>query len=143
MKSLLDVSVLLSLLDRNHYHHAAVMGWWDQNDDPWASCPITQNGYLRIVTQPRYPNTISVNEAIGKLTKAVSARGHQFLPDDISLLDETLVVHQDIGGPGQMTDVYLLALSVAHDARFVTLDTRVSHVAVRHATGASVHVISP
>ena len=143
MASLLDVNVLLSLLDRNHDHHAAVMGWWEQNDAPWASCPITQNGYLRIVTQPRYPNTISVNEAIEKLTQAVSTPAHQFLPDDISLLDKALVVHQDIGGPKQMTDIYLLALSVAHGARFVTLDTGVSHVAVRHATNASVHLISP
>ena len=143
MTSLLDVNVLLSLLDSNHDHHAAVMEWWSQNDDPWASCPITQNGYLRIVTQSTYPNTISVNAAIGKLTQAVSTRNHHFLPDDISLLDKTLFVHQNIGGPKQMTDVYLLALSVAHGARFVTLDKGVSSVTVRQATDASVHLISP
>ena len=143
MTSLLDVSVLISLLDANHEHHAAVMGWWNQNEDRWASCPITQNGYLRIVTQQAYANTISVNEAIQKLTQAISTTAHEFLSDDISLLDKQLVAHQHIQGPKQMTDIYLLALSVKHGARFVTLDTHVPHVAVPQATSTSVHVISP
>ena len=143
MKSLLDVSVLISLLDANHQHHAAIKAWWDKNNEPWASCPITQNGYLRIVTQEKYPNTISIAEAIRTLSQAVSTPGHEFLPDDISLLNQQLVVHQHIQGHKQLTDIYLLALSVSHDARFVTLDTSASHVAVRRATKASVHVIKP
>ena len=143
MTSLLDVSVLISLLDANHEHHTAVMGWWKQNEAPWASCPITQNAYLRIVTQPKYANTISVNEAIHKLTQAVSTTTHVFLSDDISLLDQQHVAHERIQGPTQMTDIYLLALSVAHGARFVTLDTGVSHVAVPQATDPSLHVIRP
>ena len=141
MTSLLDVSVLISLLDANHEHHGAAMGWWNENEDSWASCPITQNGYLRIVTQQRYPNTISVNEAIQKLTQAVSTPAHRFLSDDISLLDKRLVAHQHIQGPKQMTDIYLVALSVSNGARFVTLDKSVSHVAVTQASHASVHVI--
>ena len=143
MTSLLDVSVLISLLDANHEHHAAVMGWWAQNKDPWASCPITQNGYLRIVTQQRYANTIGVNEAIQKLTQAVSTSDHVFVPDDISLLDKQHVAHQHVQGPKQMTDVYLLALSVCHGAQFVTLDTSISHVVAQQATKASVIVINP
>ena len=143
MTSLLDVGVLISLLDANHEYHMAVMGWWKQNEAPWASCPITQNGYLRIVTQPKYANTISVNEAVQKLTKAVSTTTHVFLSDDISLLDKQRVAHEHIQGPMQITDIYLLALSVAHGARFVTLDTGISHVAALQATNASVHVIKP
>ncbi len=143
MTSLLDVGVLISLLDANHEHHTAVMGWWSQNEAPWASCPITQNGYLRIVTQPKYANAISVHEAIHKLTQAVSTTAHVFLSDDISLLNKQHVAHQHIQGSLQMTDIYLLALSVAHGARFVTLDTGISHGAVPQATDASVHVIKP
>ena len=71
MTSLLHVNVLVSLLDANHEHHAATKGWFAQNNDPWASCPITQNGYLRIVTLQSYSNTISVKEAIKKLSQAV------------------------------------------------------------------------
>ena len=143
MTSLLDVGVLISLLDANHEHHAAVRRWWYQNEDPWASCPITQNGYLRIVTQEGYPNTVSINEAIGKLTQATSTPKHEFLSDNVSLLNKNLIAHAHIQGPKQLTDVYLLALSVFHGARFVTLDTGVPRVAVPQATNASVHLIRP
>ena len=143
MTSLLDVNVLISLLDINHEHHAAVRNWWNHNREPWASCPITQNGYLRIVTGPKYSNTISVSQAIKKLTEVISTSNHQFLPDEISLLDNQHVAHHDIKGYRQITDIYLLALSVHHDARFVTLDRRVSQVAAQRATNNSLHVINP
>ena len=143
MTSLLDVNVLISLLDANHAHHQAVMGWFGQNNGRWASCPITQNGYLRVVTQQSYPNTISITAAIRTLTQAVSTPNHEFLSDDISLLDPQLVAHKHIQGPKQFPDIYLLALSVSHGARFVTLDTGVPRVAVPRATNASMHVITP
>ena len=143
MTSLLDVNVLVSLLDANHEHHAATKGWFTQNNGPWASCPITQNGYLRIVTLQSYSNTISVKEAIKKLSQAVSTPKHKFLYDNISLLEQQHFAHKHIQGPKQLTDIYLLALSVFHGARFVTLDKGVSPDAVPQATHASVHVIRP
>ena len=143
MTSLLDVNVLLSLLDANHVHHAASMGWWRQNSDPWASCPITQNGYLRIVTAANYPNRLSIGQAIRTLSQAISTPDHEFLPDNISLLDTRLVAHGHIQGSKQFTDIYLFALSVSHGARFVTLDGGVPRVAVPQATNASMHVIIP
>ena len=143
MTNLLDVNVLISLLDANHEHHPAVMGWFGQNNDRWASCPTTQNGYLRVVTQDSYPNRISIKKAIGTLSQAVSTPDHEFLSDDISLLNPKLVAHEHIQGPRQFTDIYLLALSVCHGARFVTLDTGVPRVAVPQATNASMHVITP
>ena len=143
MTSLLDVNVLISLLDANHAHHAAVTGWLGQNEDPWASCPITQNGYLRIVTQESYANTISIQEAIRILSQAVSTPGHEFLSDDISLLDKLLFSHQHIQGHKRLTDIYLLALSVSHGARFVTLDRGVPLDTVPQATDSSLHVIRP
>ena len=143
MTSLLDVNVLVGMLDANHEHHAAVAGWLGQNEDTWASCPITQNGYLRIVTQEGYANAISINEAVNKLGQAVSTASHEFLSDDISLLNEQLVAHEHIQGPKQLTDIYLLALSVSHGARFVTLDQGVSRITVPQATEASLHVIKP
>ena len=143
MTSLLDVNVLISLLDANHMHHAAVAGWFDQNEEPWASCPITQNGYLRIVTQDSYPNTISIQEAIRILSRAVATPGHEFLSDNISLLDRQLISHQHIQGHRRLTDIYLFALSVSHGARFVTLDDGVLRATVPQATRGSLHVIKP
>ena len=72
----------------------------------------------------------------------MSTPDHDFLSDDISLLDPQLVAHQHIQGPKQFTDIYLLALSVSHGARFVTLDGGVPRVAVLQATNASKHLIT-
>ena len=86
---------------------------------------------------------IGIKEAIKTLSQAVSTPGHEFLSDDISLLDQQLFAHEHIQGPKQLTDIYLLALSVFHGARFVTLDEGVPHVAVLQATNVSVQVIKP
>ena len=64
-------------------------------------------------------------EPYAQLLDATSSQHHQFIADDISLLDDTLVRFQDLAGPRQLTDVYLLTLAIAHDARPVTLDRRI------------------
>ena len=143
MRSLLDVNVLIGLLDANHAHHAAVTAWFGNNNSGWASCPITQNGYLRVVTGGKYGNTISPQAAINKLSQAVSDPAHQFLFDDISLLNRQLVTPKHIQGHQQWTDVYLLALSVQHGMRFVTFDKSVLQVAVPQAAHHHLHVIKP
>ena len=104
---------------------------------------ITQNGYLRIVTQEKHPNAISMQAAIKTLSQAVTTPDHEFLSDDISLLNPQLVAHEHIRGPKQLTDIYLLALSVSRGARFVTFDDSVSRVTVPQATNGSLHVIRP
>ena len=143
MTSLLDVNVLISLLDTNHGHNAAATGWWNDNQDHWASCPITQNGYLRIVTGKSYSNKISIDLAIQKWMEFVSKSKHMFLPDDISLLDNELIAHHHIRSSKQITDIYLLALSVKHGAQFVTFDTSIPINAVPQANDTSVFVINP
>lgn len=131
MRTLYDTSGLIALLDKNNVAHQAVATWHVANmEQGWLSCPITQNGCLRILSQPSYANPVSVAHAFELLQAAVSTEHHQFIPDDISLLDDTLVDTQRLSGHGQLTDVYLLALAVAHDARLVTLDTRISRYAV-------------
>ena len=135
MRALLDVNVLIALLDENHTHHAAASEWFGGHIDPgWVSCPLTQNGCIRIISQPRYPNALDVSEAVARLRAAVSTPYHQFI-DDVSLLDDSVVAHR------QLTDVYLLALAVVHDARLVTLDKSVPLAAVRRASDASLIVI--
>ena len=134
MRALLDVNVLIALLDENHTHHASVSDWFANHIEyGWASCPLTQNGCVRIISQPRYPNALGVAEAVMRLREAVSTPWHQFLPDDVSLLDDDVVDRLQLLGPRQLTDLYLLALAVAHGARLVTLDKSVSFVAVRGA----------
>ena len=132
MRALLDVNVLIAMLDENHTNHELVSEWLSDNiHDGWASCPLTQNGCVRILSLPRYPDSLRTEEAMVRLRAAVSTQHHQFIADDISLLDSSLVDGGSLLGPGQVTDAYLLALAVAHRARFVTLDRSVPTSAVR------------
>jgi toxin-antitoxin system PIN domain toxin len=142
LRSLYDVNALIALLDRNHSAHNAVSAWFARNiEQGWASCPLTQNGCLRILSQPRYPRPVSLYEAFERLRAAASTQYHQFFPDDISILDGALVDVRRLSGYRQLTDVYLLALAVAHDARLVTLDTRILPGAVQGANGNHLVVI--
>lgn len=126
MLSLYDVSALIALLDENHPAHDAVYQSFNRNiEQGWASCPLTQNGFLRILSQPSYPRSLSLTEAYERLQASTSTSYHQFIADDISLLDDTLVRYNDLYSYRQITDVYLLALAVAHGARLVTLDAHI------------------
>ena len=136
------MNALIALLDRNHPSHDAVSSWFIGNiEHGWASCPLTQNGYLRIISQPSYSRPRSLAEAYDQLLAATSTQHHQFIADDISLLDGMLVRFRDLSGHRQLTDVSLLALAVTHDARRVTLDTHVPLGAVRGANESHLAVV--
>jgi len=141
MRALLDVNVLIALLDADHSLHARATQWFAaQARDGWASCPITQNGCVRIMSQPGYPNALPVRVVVERLTEAAAGSAHEFWPDDISLLDAQVADPTRIHGPRQLTDVYLLALAVQHGGRFATFDEAVSTDAVRRA--ARKHVVN-
>jgi toxin-antitoxin system PIN domain toxin len=132
MRALLDVNVLIALFDSAHLRHRDAREWLTaQIRDGWASCPITQNGFVRIISQPAYPQAISPSRAIRMLADAAATEHHEFWPDEVSLLDARRFAHDRIHGPRQLTDAYLLALAVARKGRFVTFDTAVVSSAVR------------
>jgi uncharacterized protein len=134
MRALLDVNVLIALLDADHSLHARATHWFGGHArSGWASCPITQNGCVRIMSHPGYPNALSVRAIIDRLAEAGASAFHRFWPDDVSVLDAKVVDSARIHGPRQLTDLYLLALAVRHGGRFVTFDASVSAVAVRGA----------
>ena len=127
MRSLLDVNVLIALLDAEHVHHDAAREWMRENiRHGWATCPITQNGCLRIMAQPGYPHRIPSSLVAERLREATSTNHHRFWSDSVSLLDASTMDWDRIVGPRQITDIYLLALAVAHGGRFVTFDTRIA-----------------
>ena len=141
MRALLDVNVLIALLDADHSLHARATEWFANHGRAgWASCPITQNGCVRIMSHPGYPNSLPVRAVMERLAEASASNIHEFWPDDISLLDADLVDAARIHGPRQLTDLYLLALAVRHGGRFVTFDHSVSVEAVKAATKK--HVIT-
>ena len=134
MRALFDVSMLLALFDPAHVFNATARQWWVENQDHgWASCPLTENGFLRVVSQRGYSSPLPLADALSRLrTWAVPAR-HAFWPDDVSLMDTTVFDHGHVLGPGQNTDIYLLALAVRHSGRLVTFDRSISVKAVRGA----------
>ena len=134
MRALLDVNVLVALFDADHTSHAAALRWFSEHGKHgWASCPITQNGCIRIMSQPAYPNSLPVHTIAERLREAVSNPRHEFWPDDCTLLDLARIDTRRIHGPRQLTDVYLLSLAVAHGGRFVTFHEAVSLAAVKGA----------
>jgi toxin-antitoxin system PIN domain toxin len=134
MRTLLDVNVLIALFDPDHVHHARAWQWFAvEGRRGWATCPLTQNGCLRVMTQPGYPNPVAFPMMLERLRKAVAAPEHAFWPDDTSLLDAKRFVAARIHGPRQITDLYLLGLAMAHGGRLATFDERIPLSAVRGA----------
>ena len=123
MTSLLDANVLIALFDAAHHHHHAAHRWLSENRAAgWATCPLTQNACVRILSQPNYPGRLTVSDISRRLRKAISAPDHQFWPDDLSLVDQTRFDHAQILTPKQLTDLYLLAIAVEKGGRLVTFD---------------------
>ncbi|MDR1387009.1 MAG: hypothetical protein LBJ44_05370 [Propionibacteriaceae bacterium] len=124
--ALLDVNVLLALGDQDHVQHALVTKWFVENaDQGWATCPVTENGFVRIISQPGYANHTTTVDALERLASAVGDPAHEFWPCDLSLTAADQVERSRLLGPSQVTDAYLLALAVSRGGRFVTLDQRV------------------
>ena len=141
-RALLDVNVLLALLDSDHVDHVRARNWLDSEiGRGWASCAITQNGFVRIVSQPRYPSPISPARAIGLLEQACGTAHHRFWPCDVSVLDAQAIDRERLRGPRQVTDAYLLALAVEHGGRFATFDRSVVLSAVPRATAEHLAVL--
>jgi uncharacterized protein len=134
MRSLLDVNVLIALLDADHASHGRAREWFhDSARGGWASCPLTQNGCVRIMSHHGYPNALPVSAVMERLREATASAHHAFWPDDLSLLDERVADATRIHGPRQLTDIYLLALAVRHGGRFVTFDRTIAISAIRGA----------
>jgi toxin-antitoxin system PIN domain toxin len=142
VRALLDVNVLIALLDPDHISHEAAMGWFDKHAlEGWASCPITQNGCIRIMSNASYPNPVPVQAVMKHLADACAQDVHVFWSDEISLLDEEAFDSTRILGPRQLTDIYLLGLAVAHEGRFVTFDSKIPLAAVRKARAQNLVVL--
>jgi len=135
VRALLDINVLIALLDSDHASHDSAISWFSKHArEGWASCPITQNGCIRIMSNQGYPNPLPVQAVIERLAEACNEDIHEFWADEVSLLDSDVVDSTRIHGPRQLTDIYLLALAVQHEGRLVTFDTGLLLAAVRNAT---------
>lgn len=142
MRALFDVNVLIALLDAAHVHHREARAWLETNiAQGWASCPITQNGCVRILSQPAYPGAQPPAAIAARLSEAVETRWHEFWADDLSVVEAGALDWQQILSSRQLTDAYLLALAVRRGGRLVTLDRAVPLAAVPGACDHHLHML--
>ncbi len=139
---LLDVNVIIALIDLAHVYHELAVRWFGQEGQhDWLTCPITQTGAVRIVSNPKYPNPQPSIRAVIESVRTITATGHHaFVPDDVSLIDGDIFGHHHLRTAKQIIDTYLLALAAHHDAALATFDRRILTSAVR-AANAHVHII--
>jgi toxin-antitoxin system PIN domain toxin len=121
---LLDVNVLIALIDPAHVQHDRAHDWFAaKGKKAWATCSLTENGVLRIVGHPRYPSSPGTPAAVAELMAILLALGgHEFWPDDVTLLDRQRIDSARLLDSGQVTNAYLLALARAHGGQFATFD---------------------
>ena len=142
--ALLDTNVLIALLDPSHTFHAVAARWFRAHaEEGWATCPLTENGFVRIVSHPSYPQPVTVADALAILRRSRGHRAHTFWPDDITITDSGIIDDAHLLGSGQVTDAYLLDLAVRNDGRLVTLDRRIHVATVRGASPSCLAVIDP
>lgn len=140
--ALLDINVLVALFDPEHVHHEAAHEWFGkERRRGWATCPITENGVVRLLSNAKYCDPpVAPSEGARLLRQFCESGGHEFWADDLSIRDlrsakEHVLAHK------QLTDAYLLALAHRRDGRLATFDRAVPLAAVEGATHRHLEVI--
>ena len=129
---LLDVNVLIALIDPAHVQHDQVHEWFGRvGYKAFATCPITENGLLRIVGHPKYPNSPGPPSTVAAALAAIRGLpGHSFWPDSISLVESSLVDPDLLSSHSRVTDSYLLALAKENEGKLATMDQKLASEAV-------------
>ncbi len=135
---LLDVNVLIALVDPAHVQHDEAHIWFGRTGHrAFATCPITENGLLRIVGHPKYPNSPGPPSAVAHaLANLRALPGHAFWADSISLMDAGGVKVSLLSNHAQVTDSYLLALAHSNGGQLASLDRKLSTQAVAQGKAA-------
>jgi len=135
---LLDVNVLIALIDPTHVQHDRAHEWFAAaGRHSWATCPMTENGVLRIVGNSRYPNSPGSPSAVAEVMEILCGLGgHEFWPDEVSIFDKSRFDTNRILDSAQITDSYLLGLARAHGGELATFDRRMITDAVAGGTKA-------
>jgi len=122
---LLDVNVLIALLWPAHESHARAQRWFAQHGQhSWATCLMTQAGFVRITSNPAFSGrAVSPRDALQVLRGSLQHPGHHFWTDDISATEALTQFGRRLMGHQQITDAYLVALAIHKKGRVATFDT--------------------
>ncbi len=141
---LLDVNLLIALAWPNHVHHRAALRWFDRNrKSGWATCPLTQSGFVRVSSNAHIlPGARSPREALALLRRIVGLPNHVFWQDDISIAVSDLVDETRLLGHRQITDAHLLAVALRHGGQLATLDRGLTQIVpASHSAGNALRLV--
>ena len=124
MTALLDVNVLIALAWPNHVHHAAARAWFgERRQDGWATCPLTEAGFVRVSCNPSVVrHTATPLDAIAVLERLTQLGSHTFWPLDRSIMHLPESIGARLQGYRQISDAILLAAAIQHHGQLATLD---------------------
>lgn len=142
--ALLDVNVLVALFNPDHVHHEIAHDWFsDHRAGGWATCPLTENGFVRILSLPSAGVVPQPSSALVERLARFCASGHHvFWQDSVSLRDKKLFSGSFMAGSRQLTDIYLLGLAKKMGGTLATFDRTIPLRAVVGATPATLSVIA-
>lgn len=137
---LLDVNVLVALAWPNHVHHSAAHSWFDEvGRAGFATCPVTQSGFVRVSSNNRaIPDARSPREAREILRRITALPGHVFWTDDVEIASSEHIGWERLGSHAQVTDAHLLALVLQRGGRLATFDRALPDLAPE---GTAEHVL--
>ena len=134
---LVDVNVLIAIVDSGHTAHETAVGWFRNHcRSGWATCPITENALVRILSQPSYPNSRDCPTIIDLLRQLKRYPGHQFWQDDLSVAEPGIFSDPSRLTAKRLTDAYLLALALRNHGQVVTFDARIDATIVTGGSAA-------
>jgi toxin-antitoxin system PIN domain toxin len=142
--ALLDINVLIALFDPDHVHHEIAHDWFgDHRHAGWATCPLTENGFVRVLSHPGMGEAAERPGVLRmRLAKFCASGHHVFWPDAVSVRDKSLFSDTFVAGPRQLTDVYLLGLAVKMKGTLATFDRSIPISVVVGATRDTLNVIT-
>jgi hypothetical protein len=143
--ALLDVNLLVALFEPDHPHHEVAHDWFaDNQENGWATCALTQNGFVRVLANRR--QGVAINrpvDLVSHLARFCASQHHAFWHNSISLTDKKLFNPSFIRGYRQVSDIYLLGLSKKMGGCLATLDDGIPLTAVIGATRRHLQVVGP
>jgi predicted nucleic acid-binding protein len=143
LRYLLDVNVWIALLDEAHVHHSHALAFMTSPALKIASCPLVENGVIRILNLPGYSKfgPVGFDKVSRKLRDICADMDHEFWPDSVSLRTVGMIDWSRVLGHNQITDSYLLALVKANQGCLVTLDHRVTLSTVVGAAAQNIRLL--